>query len=156
MLNPAQSINQSPAGNNSSPPPFLEPVGWCGPVAELVKLYLACAQTTMYSVNAARSIADDAGKTDMTLTLGGHHFGYSLSRYCNARMGLPTLLSCYTVVSFLVLDITAFCKPMNASEATRQLICHVAFNIPNFGFSEIELKLVVGLNFTVTGELTTT
>jgi len=38
---------------------------------------------------------------------------------------------------------------MNASEATRQLLRRLAFNL--FGLSEIELKLVVGLNFTVTG-----
>jgi len=40
---------------------------------------------------------------------------------------------------------------MNTSEATRQLLRRLAFNLDNFGLSEIELKLVVGLNFTVTG-----
>jgi len=40
---------------------------------------------------------------------------------------------------------------MSASEATRQLLRHLAFNLHNFGLSEIELRLVVGLNFTVTG-----
>jgi len=39
---------------------------------------------------------------------------------------------------------------MNTSEATRQLLRRVAINLYNFGLSEIELKLVVGLNFTVT------
>ena len=58
---------------------------------------------------------------------------------------------CYTVVSFLLLDVTVFLIPMNASEVTRQLLCCLAFNLHNFGLSEIELKLVVGLNFTVTG-----
>jgi len=41
---------------------------------------------------------------------------------------------------------------MNTSEATRQLLRHLAFNLHNFGLSEIELKLVVGLNFTVMAE----
>jgi len=45
----------------------------------------------------------------------------------------------------------SFCKPVNASEATKQLLRHLAFNIRNFGLFEIELKLVVGLNFTATG-----
>jgi len=131
--------------------PFLEPVGRC--VCELVKLYQAHSQTTLYRVHATRSIADDAGKTDATLTPGGHRFGfrYSLSRHCNARMGLPALPSCYIVVSFLLLDITVFCKPMNTCEVTRQLLCRLAFNFHNIGLSEIELRLVVGLNFTVTG-----
>ena len=89
------------------------------------------------------------------LTPGGRRFGfrYLLLRHCNARMGLPTLLSCYTVLtgSFLLLDVTVFCKPMNASEATRQLLRRLAFNLHNLGLPEIELKFVVGLNFTVTG-----
>jgi len=34
---------------------------------------------------------------------------------------------------------------MNAPEATRQLLRRLAFNLYNFGLSEIELKLVVGL-----------
>ena len=41
---------------------------------------------------------------------------------------------------------------MNASKTTRQLLRHLAFNLHNFGLSEIELKLVVGLNFTVMTE----
>jgi len=90
---------------------------------------------------------------DATLTHGGRRFGfcYSLLRHCNAKMGLPTLPFCYIVVSFLLLDVTVFCKPMNVSEATSQLLCCLAFNLHNFGVSEIELKLVVGVNFTVTG-----
>jgi len=82
----------------------------------------------------------------------GRRFGfhYSLSWHCNARMGLPTLPSCYKVVSFLLLDVTVFCKPMNAPAVTRQLLCHPAFNFRNFELSEIELKLLVGLNFRVT------
>jgi len=88
---------------------------------------------------------------DATLTPGGRHFGlrYSLSRHWNARIELLTLPSCYIVVSFLLLDVTVFCKPVNASEVTRQLLRHLAFNLHNFGLSEIELKLVVGLNYTV-------
>jgi len=39
---------------------------------------------------------------------------------------------------------------MNASKATRQLLRHLAFRLHNFVLSEIELKLVVGLNFTIT------
>jgi len=31
---------------------------------------------------------------------------------------------------------------MDVSEATRQLLCRLAFNLHNFGLSEIELKLV--------------
>ena len=50
---------------------------------------------------------------------------------------------CYIVASFLVLDVTVFCKPVNASEATRQLLCCLAFNLHNFGLSEIQLKFVV-------------
>jgi len=90
---------------------------------------MQCAQTTSYRVDVARSIADDAGKTDVTLTAGGRHFGfhYSLSRHCSARTGLSTLPSCYIVVSFLLLDITVFCKRMNVSEATRQLLRRLAF-----------------------------
>ena len=104
-----------------------------------------------YHADVAHSITD-AGKMEATLMPSCHHFGfyYSLSWYCDARMGLPTLPSCYIVVSFLLLDVTVFCKPMNMSEATRQLLCHLAFNLHNFGLSEIELKLVVDLNFTVT------
>jgi len=65
-----------------------------------VKLYPARAQTTLYRVNVTCLIADDAGKTDATLTPGSRRFDfdYSLSRHCNARMGLPTLPSCYIVV----------------------------------------------------------
>ena len=40
---------------------------------------------------------------------------------------------------------------MNTFEATRQLLRRLAFNLHNFGLSEIELKLVVSVNFTVTG-----
>jgi len=41
------------------------------------------------------------------LTLGDRRFafGYSLSRHHNASTGLPTLPSCYTAVSFLLLDV---------------------------------------------------
>jgi len=48
----------------------------------------AHAQTTFYRVDIARSIADDARKTDTTLTLGGRRFGfgYSFSHHCNTRM----------------------------------------------------------------------
>ena len=101
---------------------------------ELVKLYPARTQTTLYHVDVARSIADDAGKTDATLMPGGRRFGfhYSLLRQCNARMGLPTLPSCYVIVSFLLLDVTVFCKPMNASKVTQQLLRHLAFNLHNF------------------------
>jgi len=62
------------------------------------------------------------------------------------------LQSCYIglVVSYLLLDVTVFCKPMNVSKAIRQLLLDLAFNIHKFGLSEIELKLVVGLNFTLT------
>ena len=121
-----------------------------------MKLYPARAQTILHCVTAARSITDDAGKMDAMLTLGGRRFGfcYSLLRYCNARMGLPMLPSCYTVVTvvvFLLLDVIVFRKPVNVSEATRQLLCRLAFNLRNFGLSEIELKLVVGLNFPVAG-----
>ena len=65
---------------------------------------------------------------------------------------LPMLQSCYIglVVSYLLLDVTVFCKPMNVSKAIIQLLRDLAFNIHNFGLSEIELKLVVGLNFTLT------
>ena len=49
----------------------------------------ACALTAFYHVDAARSIADDARKTNAILTL---------SRHRNARMGLLTLPSCYMVV----------------------------------------------------------
>jgi len=66
-------------------------------------------------------------------------------------MGLLMLPPCYIVVSFLLLDIAVFCKPVNASIATRQSLHRLVFNLHNFGLSEIELKLVVGLNFTVTG-----
>jgi len=38
---------------------------------------------------------------------------------------------------------------MNVFEAIRPLLRRLAFNLHNFGLSEIELKLVVGLNFTV-------
>ena len=38
---------------------------------------------------------------------------------------------------------------MNVFEVARQLLRHLAFNLHNFGLSEIELKLVVGLNYTV-------
>jgi len=41
---------------------------------------------------------------------------------------------------------------MNASKTTRQLLSHLALNLNKFGLSEIELKLVVGLNFTVMTE----
>jgi len=150
----------SPAINHSWAPPFLEPVGWCRKIvtvivnsgSELVKLYPARAQTALYRVAVARSIVDDAGKMDTMLTPGGRCFGflYSLSQHCNARMGLPTLPSCYIVAIFLLLDVTVFCKPMNASEATRQLLRHLAFDLHNFGLSEIKLKLVIGLNYTVT------
>ena len=57
------------------------------------------------------------------------------------------LLSFYIVVSFILIDITVFCKPINA---LLQLLRRLAFNLSNFGLSEIELMLVVGLNFTVT------
>ena len=57
--------------------------------------------TAFCRVNATRSIAADAQKTDMTLTPGGHHFGfcYSLSRHYNARTGLLTLLSCWVRIN---------------------------------------------------------
>ena len=48
----------------------------------------------------------------------------------------------YTIVSFLLLDVTVFLKLMNMSEATRQLLRRLPFNLHNFGLSEIELKLV--------------
>jgi len=38
---------------------------------------------------------------------------------------------------------------MNASETTRELLRRVAFNLYNIGLSEMELKLVVDLNFTL-------
>jgi len=40
---------------------------------------------------------------------------------------------------------------MNASEATKQLLRRLALKLHNFGPSEIELKLVVSVNITVTG-----
>jgi len=106
-----------------------------------MKLYPARAQTTLYHFDIACSIAV-AGRTDATLTPGGRRFGfrYLLLRHCNARMGLPTLPSCYIAVIFLLLDVTVFCKPMNASEVTRQLLCHLAVNLHNLGLSEMELK----------------
>ena len=66
-------------------------------------------------------------------------------------MARPTLPSCYIAVIFLLIDVTVVCKPMNASEATRQLLRRLAFNLYDFGHSEIELKLVVSVKFTVTG-----
>jgi len=76
---------------------LLDGVGRCGE-------YPPHAQTTMYRVDVARLIADDAGKMDATLTPGCRCFGfrYSLSRHCNARMRLP-LPSCYAglVVSYM-------------------------------------------------------
>jgi len=128
----------------------LDGVGWCG---ELVKLYQVRSLTTLYRVDGARLISDDAGKMEKTLTPGGRRFGfrYSLSQHSNARMGLPTFPSSYTVVSLLLLDVTVFRKPVKETEVTRQLLHHLAFNLHNFGLSEIEVKLVVGLNFTVSG-----
>jgi len=43
----------------------------------------------------------------------------------------------YTIVSFLLLDVTVFLKLMNMSEATRQLLRRLPFNLHNFGLSEI-------------------
>jgi len=90
----------SSAVNHSWLPPFLELIGRCGQFGgELVKLYPTRAQTILYRVDVTRLIADDAGKMDATLTPGGRHFGfrYSLSRHCDARIGLPSLPSCYIV-----------------------------------------------------------
>ena len=50
-------------------------------------------------------------------------------------------------LSFLLLDVTVFCEPTNVSEATRQLLRHLAFNLHNAGLFGIELKPGVGLNF---------
>jgi len=69
---------------------------------------------------------------DETLTLGGRRFGFSLSWHCNARMGLPTIPSYYMVARFLMLDVTVSCEPMSGSEATRQLLRHLAFNLRNW------------------------
>jgi len=89
-----------------------------------MKLYPARAQTTLYQFHIACMITG-AGKMDATLMpgAGGRRFGfwYLFSRHCNTRMGLPTLLSCYIAVIFLLLDVTVVCKPTNASKATRQL-----------------------------------
>jgi len=76
---------------------------------------------------------------------------YSLSWYRNARTGLPTLPSCYVVVSFLLLNVTVFCELMNVSEAIRQLSRRLAFNLRNLRLFGTELKPAVGLgrNFTV-------
>jgi len=48
----------------------------------------------------------------------------------------------HSIVSLLLLDVTVFLKLMNVSEATRQLLRRLAFNLHNFGLYEIELKLV--------------
>ena len=110
-----------------------------------MKLNPARAQSTLYSVDATRSIADDAGKTDATLMPGGRRFRGIVTPTADA----PILL--HSIVCFLLLDVTVFLKPMNVSEATRQLSCHLAFNLHNFGLSQIELKLEVGLNIIVAG-----
>jgi len=114
----------SPAVNHSSLPPFLEPVGRCGQFRGRIREILPITRTDYTiscHVDVVRSIEDDAGKMDATLMPGGRCFGfrYSLLQRGNARMGLPTLPSCYIVVSFLLLDVSVFCKPINASEATR-------------------------------------
>jgi len=70
--------------------------------------------------------------------------------WCKNRTAVAPIFLHSSVVSFLLHDVTVFCKPVKASKATRQLLHHLAFNLHNFGLSEIELKLVVGLNFTVT------
>ena len=92
-----------------------------------------------------------ARKPDVTLTTGGcrFDFSYTLLRHHNVRMALPTLPSCYMVVSFLLLDVTISCEPMNVSEANRQLLRHLAFNLHYLRLFGIELKPGVGLNFTV-------
>jgi len=106
-----------------------------------MKLYPARAQTTLYHFDITCSIAV-AGRTDATLTPGGRRFGfhYLLLRHWNARIELPMLPSCYVAVIFLLLDVTVFCKPMNASVATRQLLRRLAVNLHNLGLSEMELK----------------
>jgi len=53
------------------------------------------------------------------------------------------------VVSFLLRDVTVSCEPMNVSEATRQLLRHLAFNLYSLGLFGLELKPGLGLNFTV-------
>ena len=90
-------------------------------------------------------------KMEAILTLGGRHFGsgYSLSCHCNARTELSILPSCYMipVVSYLLLDITVSCEPMDVSEATSQLLPCLAFNLCNLRLFETELQPGVGLNF---------
>jgi len=44
------------------------------------------------------------------------------------------------VVSFLLLDITVSCEPMNVSKAIRQLSDSLAFYLRNLGLFGIELK----------------
>ena len=53
------------------------------------------------------------------------------------------------IVSFLLLDITVSCEPMNGSEAIKQLSHRLAFNLRNLGLFGIETKPRVGLNFIV-------
>jgi len=114
---------------NTAPPSPAAPAhsmkGWGGTLT----MDPVCALTAFYRAVAGHSIADDARKTDATLTPGGHRFGFGclLSRHCNTRMGLPTLPSCYMVVSFLLLNVAVSCEPVNGSEATRQLLCRLAF-----------------------------
>ena len=91
-------------------------------------------------------------ETDVTLTPGGHRFGfgYSLSRHCSTRVGLPTLPSSYMVVSFLMLDVTVSCEPMKLPDSYYAVLL-LSFNLFNLGLFGIGLKPLVGRNFTVTG-----
>ena len=51
--------------------------------------------------------------------------------------------------SFLLLDVTVSCEAMNVSEATSQLLRHLAFNLRNLGLFGIKLNPGVSLNFAV-------
>ena len=94
-------------------------------------MHPAHALTAFYRVDTASSIANHTQKTDATLTLSGRRFrlNYSLSRHRNALTGLQTVPSCYITFRFLLLDVTASCKPMNVSKVSRQLLRRLAFNL---------------------------
>ena len=67
-----------------------------------LKLCPACAQTTLYHVDVARSVADDAGKMDqrwhLVVVSLDSATGFRRIVTQEPRMGLPTLPSCYIVV----------------------------------------------------------
>jgi len=118
-------------------------VGQC---SQLMKLYPACTQTTLYRFDVARSIAGRRRENGRDVDAW-----WSLLWLPLLAFAAQGWVECYIAVIFLLLHVTVFCKPMNASEATKQLLRRLALKLHNFGPSEIELKLVVSVNITVTG-----